>query len=278
MKHAVRLCTYVFGGHVERLKQTVKSLCWPENRKALEGAVWRIYTNDPIQEVVAPLGVDVEFCPPPREGGTGERMQRALVTEMEICASYGASLLTIQPDTVFGEGTIGALIKLGAGTKNAIAVPHPRVNLNFRVDNWPLSNARLVKMAFENMHPLWKEGNMDAKKNNVYKTGAGWREIRKDLYAVSVRIPTPYFVTPIREDITFLKEQGAGAWDHKWPARLIEHQRHRVVGSSDAAFMVELTEERPAAVTDRSREPDDYRGNNLNHSVNRNTLCIWRAE
>lgn len=278
MKRGLRLCTYVFGGHVERLKKTVQSLGWPENRKALEGAFWRIYTDDArVEEIVSPLGLKVEFQPPPIEGGSGERMLKALTMELELCVQHGESLMTVQPDTVFGDGTIGNLIALGHGTKNAIAVPHPRVNLDFPVGA-PVRNAQLVKLAFKNMHPLWQAAHMGAKKNNVFKTGAGWMELRKDLYAVQVRIPTPYFVTPIEDDFKFLKEQGAGAWDHLWPAKLMQQQRHRIVGSSDAAFMVELTEERPANVVDRSIEPDAYYGNNLNHTVNRNTICIWRAE
>lgn len=256
---------------------------WPKNRKALEGAVWSIHTDneEEARRIVEPSGLEVEINPVPDASGIGVRLLKSLVLDLEKCLG-GDALLTAQPDTIFGEGTIKTLVDLGSEGLNAISVSHPRVVAStFPILTEPTSNATLVKHAFEHLHPGWKLANMRGDENNCFKGGVGWREIDKDLYAVTVRIPTTYFVRPRSLDVEVLRDCKEGGWDHVWPAQLVQEQRHRLIGSSDAAFMVELTElKRNGALPRAARldEPDAYQFSLDHHKTNRNSMVIWRAE
>ncbi len=279
----VRLSTFVFGDAFFRLfERSVTSIGWPKNRDALKGAVWSIHTDDKERalKIVEPLGLEVEFSEKP-DGGIGDSLLKTLALDMERCVG-GDALLTAQPDTIFGDGTIKTLVDLGSEGLNAISVSHPRVVAEtFPILTEPTSNAKLVGHAFNHLHRGWVSANMRADENNCFLGGVGWRELDKDLYAISVRIPTTYFVRPRGEDIDFLKTCKYGGWDHVWPERLVEEQRHRLIGSSDAAFMVELTSrKRNGALTRAARisDPDAYRFNREHHKTNRNSLVIWRAE
>ena len=283
----VRLSTLVFGRtYLEHFKRSVKSLTWPKNRKALEGAVWSVHTDLPekVLGILEPLGFETEIHPAQpvnSHAAVGMLLLKTLVTDLEKCVG-GDALLTAQPDTIFGEGTIKTLVEIGSEGMNAIAVSHPRVKVEtFPVLTEPTSNARLVRLAFEHLHEGWQACNLKADENNCFMGGVGWREIDQDLYAISVRIPTTYFVRPRGSDIDFLKTCKHGGWDHVWPAHLVEQQRHRLIGSSDAAFMVELTDlNRRGALTRSARidELDAYKFNLDHHRTNRNSLVIWRAE
>lgn len=278
----VRLSTLVFGDKfLGFFKRSVRSLGWPGNREALRNAVWSIHTDkaDEARKIVEPLGIDVEINPVP-SGTIGMALLKSLVLDLEKCLG-GDALLTAQPDTIFGDGTIRTLVELGGEGLNAISVSHPRVVSTFPDLTEPTSNAKLVGLAFDHLHQGWKSANMRADENNCFKGGVGWREIGKDLYAVTVRIPTTYFVRPRIEDVDFLKTCKEGGWDHDWPAHLVEQQRHRLIGSSDAAFMVELTDSKRNGALPRAAridEPDAYKFNLDHHKTNRNSMVIWRAE
>lgn len=279
----VRLSTLVFGDRFfELFRKSVRSIGWPRNRSVLDGAVWSIHTDreEEARRVVEPLGLEVEINPIP-SGGIGVALMKSLILDLDKCLG-GDALLTAQPDTIFGEGTIKTLVDLGSEGMNAISVSHPRVVAGtFPELAEPTSNARLVGLAFQHLHHGWQLANMRADENNCYKGGVCWREIDKDLYAVTVRIPTTYFVRPRESDIDCLKSCKEGGWDHVWPAMLVEQQRHRLIGSSDAAFMVELTEARRNGALSRAAridEPDAYKFNLEHHKTNRNSMVIWRAE
>lgn len=258
-------------------------MSWPRNHAAIKDATWSIYTENPeeVEKIVSRLGIKVEFKPLPNTGGSGEMLTTSLVQDLDQCEKNDEALITIQPDTIFGEGTLETLVK--SGRKGiAVSVAHPRVlSDTFPELKGPTSNAKLVGLAFDHLHPLWVDSNMDAEVNNVFISGVGWKKLSQDLYSVAVRIPTPYYINPLQSDVEYLKNLGAGGWDHHWPRHLIREQRQRLIGSSDAAFMVELTEPtRPSnQKTPRNAlEPDHYRVNDEHHKVNRNSLVIWRAE
>jgi hypothetical protein len=278
----VRLTTYLFGDtYLGFFKRMVKSLTWPRNKDALKGAVWSIYTTrdaHEIQEAASPLGLEIEICKGPDGGSTSTNLVKTLIMSMEKCVASGDALLTAPADTIFGEGSIETLVSLGYESYNAISVCHPRVTESFPALQEPTSNSKLVGLAFKHMHPVWKKANMHDKGNNSFNTGVTWREISRGLYAVTSRIPSPYFVRPKASDISFLS--GCEDWDHVWPRQLVREERHRLVGSSDAAFMVELTlgtfEGRHGVHEDP--EPDAYRSDMEHHKANRNSVVIWRSD
>ena len=279
----VRLSTLVFGDKFLALfSKSVRSISWPKNKAALKDAVWSIHTDreEKARKIVEPLGLEVEINPVPT-GSIGLKLLSSLILDMEKCLG-GDALLTAQPDTIFGEGTIKTLVDVGREGQNAISVSHPRVvSETFPDLAEPTSNAKLVGLAFDHLHPGWKAADMRSDENNCFKGGVAWRKLDQDLYAVTVRIPTTYFVRPRSSDVDFLKKCREGGWDHVWPTKLVEEQRHRLIGSSDAAFMVELTElKRNGALPRAARidEPDAYKFNLEHHRTNRNSLVIWRAE
>ena len=279
----VRLSTLVFGDRFLSLfSKSVRSISWPKNRAALKDAVWSIHTDraEKARMIVEPLGIEVEINPVPA-GGVGVKLLNSLIMDMEKCVG-GDALLTAQPDTIFGDGTIKTLVDFGLEGPNAISASHPRVVAETFPDlHEPISNAKLVGLAFDHLHPGWEASDMRAGENNCFTGGVAWREIDQGLYAVTVRIPTTYLVRPRSSDVDFLKTCKEGGWDHVWPQKLVEEQRHRLIGSSDAAFMVELTElKRKGALPRAARidEPDAYRHNLDHHRTNRNSLVIWRAE
>lgn len=283
---SVRVFTFVYGNYFDWFERTVASLCWPKNRAALDGAVWSVYTNEggqsSVERILSPAGLKVEVKTLHVEPNVGKQMATCLQAEMKACEIDGSGLLLAPPDTIFGEGSIPAIVNLGMEGHNAISVPHPRVLSDTFPDiREPTSNARLVKLAIENMHEVWQLANIKLEKNNSWYSGAGWRHLQDNLYAVTMRIPTPYFIRPIHGDNDVMISSGPGGWDHKWPQHLVKDQRHRIIGSSDAAFMVELSRKDlpQGPVRDSNRDDlDAYRGTLLHHQVNRNTVTIWRAE
>ena len=280
----IRVFTFVYGKHLELLKRSLVSLDWPENKKALERATWSVHTTQEDENAVREILGDrrVEITHTRISGGIGQQLSSCLGSEMTACYQRRAAMLLAPPDTIFGEGTIQTLVSLGEGGNNAISAPHPRVVLETFPDlKEPTSNAKLVSLAFEHMHEVWSLSNTKLLKNNAYGSGTAWREIGPGLYAVTMRIPTPYFIRPTARDVETLAAAGSGGWDHKWPQTLMREQRHRIVGSSDGAFMVELSPlNLPQGKTKDINwdEPDEYSGKLLHHQVNRNTVTIWRAE
>lgn len=259
----LRICTLVYGErHLGWLKRTSVCLTWPRNRKALDGALWRIYTTKDSEararEILAPIGLEleVEIVTP---AGSGECLNQCLANEVRL--SVGTSLLIAPPDMIFGEGTIETMARLDG----CVTVPHPRVVAEtFPELTEPTSNARLVSLTMEHMHDSFRV-------DFSASTGFAWREIGPKLYGVTAKIPTPHFVRPRVEDLEYLKNPGD--WDHVWPEFLVKEQRQRIVGSSDAAFMVELTPARH-----HRRFPQEAQFNREHHKVNSNVVTIWRAE
>ena len=86
---------------------------------------------------------------------------------------------------------------------------------------------------------------------------------------------------PTETDAKWFRDMNKfGSYDHSFPRRLVDEQRQRVIGSSDAAFVVELTPPRSNAPrlqpTDPSA-PDRFNAAEAHHLANRNLVAIWRA-
>lgn len=273
----LRVFTVAYGDHVPMLEGLVASLGWPKNRKALEGAQWTILTDD-IQKArwfTSPLGLTMDIR---LWDGDKHSNLKGIAEQVRECV--GGGLLTANPDNVFGDGTIGTLVKLASEDEGlCISIPHPRVEAeNFPSLSEPTSNAQLVGHAMKTLHQGWASANMAHGLMTTYFGGVMWRDLGNNLYAVSCRLPSAFLVRPLKGDADLLVNPGD--WDHTWPTKLVDQQRHRIVGSSDAAFVVELTpkDKRHVKLRPRSTPKDEYRLNLLHHRVNRNTISFWRAE
>lgn len=265
-----------------------------QNRAALKGAVrWDIWTTpadaDRVLAIASRVGVPVHLNTSLTGGSWADKeplkanLLRALLTEMEQCAAAGAAFLWLAPDSIFGDGTVASVMALGVVPGVCVAFAPMRVNAAGFIDamgQGPVSNAQLVRLAFERSHQSFKDADAALPSTNSFESGVSWRRIGAGLYAVTHRKHSAYLMQPTKADVKwFMAKQKFGAYDHSFPARLVDEQRQRVIGSSDAAFTVELTpaeSHRAKVAPNEVVEPDRYWQDLSNHRANRNVLAIWR--
>ncbi len=301
----LRLFTAVWGEkHLDWLERgCLTSLKWPKNKEALENAVWAFMTKKAdmprLEKMVDESGInikDIEFYQmddsvqgdDPR---MGNYLLQAWLQEMARSITYGCQTLIAPPDTIFGEGSIQNLRSLAEGRDTVVFAAHPRVTPavldavcpKLPEAMTPLSNAKLVRLAWENLHATWRDAEVGLAQSNSYIGGVCWRFLDENLYAVTHRLPTPYLINFTPEDIVYFKNQlEFGVLDHAWPgAVLCNLERMRVVGSSDAVFIVEMTEKDkniPPVEYVRQDEPDAFWRNHPHNKINRQFSIIFRGE
>lgn len=271
----------------------VPSLMWPKNRAALEQvAAWDLWTTptdaERVLAIARKLGLPIEMHAGLQGGTWADKaklkvsLTDALVLQIERCVRD--SFLWLAPDNVFGDGTIQSIAALGSVPGVCVALAPMRVDVDKFMQHFgpePWENEELVRLAFRCAHQGFKDAEATLPKTNSMESGVSWRQIGEGLYAVTHRKHSAYLMQPTPEDAHwFRKNKKFGAYDHGFPQILVDTQRQRVIGSSDAAFVVELT---PAAahvppLRDAIKnEPDRYGQDLSHHRANRNVVCIWRA-
>lgn len=284
----IRLFTLVWGErYIDWFERAcVASLCWPKNADTLQqhAVAWDILTRhedaDRLRNIAARLGIPVEIRYLRDTGpNIGAVLQQALIDEMRLCLEQGQAMLLCPPDKIFGDGAIAGLVSQG---DTCVAVPHVRVLPSILPGiSHPVSNAELVGLAWKHLHRSWSEANLAREMANCNVGGVAWREITPGLYAVQHRLPTCFLANFQDDDLTwFCSQVFEGGWDHLWPAKLVAEQRQRVLASSDAAFMAEITpefENIPACAPVDPLNPDKYWGQHAHHWANRNIVAIFRA-
>ena len=268
----LRVLTCVWGAHHTDLflNGTIKSLSWPKNKLALDGCTWEIITRQfdaaRIQSIVEDVFPNVKFeikvVPATIKMAIGEidsekldhsniilmYLQQAIKT----CLDNGAQFLLAPPDTVFSEGAVSGLRLMGKGAGTVVAVPHPRVLMGLLEDlKKPLDSAHMVDAAFKkHLHQSWANAEIGHAQQNSLVGGVSWQKLSNEKYepltiAVQHRSPhTVHLINFLPEDYAyFINQPSFGSYDHGWPGeRHIRQERWRSVGSSDAAFIVEITE------------------------------------
>ena len=284
----VRIFTIAFGEHYldwfER--GLVRSLMWPKNRAAIRGWVeaYDVWTTagsaDQARWIAERVGVPVDLH---ILGGTDRAaLFPALMAQMELCV--GKAFIFAGPDILFGDGTIGHLIEAGRVPGICVSFMPLRVNepgFIEGMDGEPYSNARLVKYGMSRAHRGFTDGEATRERTNSYHSGMSWRTLSEGLYAVTGRCPSAFYMQPSRRDIKwFLDRPKFGNYDHQFGKVLVDAQRQRVIGSSDAAFAVEVTPlaagVAPMETTDPN-DPDRFNQDLSHYAANRNVLAIWRA-
>lgn len=267
-----------------------RSLLWPKNHDAILrfATEWNIYTmeqdRDRLRSIGERVGIPIQFHPFSKQNSSGETLQPCLLDHMRNCQQQGVAAFIAPPDTVFGDGSIGAICEVGSIPNLCIAVPHVRVNAGALggITEKPMGNSVLVDFAFKNLHKTWVDANATLPHVNSYLGGVSWREIRQGLYAVTHHLPTCYLANVNASDVEwFSRQYETGAWDHSFPVVLVKGGRHRVIASSDAAFIIELTqpfENNPPVYPINPDEPDKFHRDLDHNYVNKNTLTIFRGE
>ncbi len=287
----LRLFTLCWGApYIDGFERAlVASLCWSENLAAIRAHAqeWNIYTKDndrdQLRAIAERVGVPLQFHPFSMRNSSGETLQPCLLDHMRNCLQDGSAMFIAPPDTIFGNGTVAAICEVGKLPGICVAVPHVRINAGAigEIGSREWSNPALVDMAWRNLHPTWRDADAALANTNSYLGGVSWRQLRKGLYAVTHRLPTCYLANIDASDVEWFGRQWeTGAYDHTFPATLVKKQRQRTIGSSDAAFIVELTRENeniPICQPTDPNEPDRF-WRDLDHNyVARSQVTIFRG-
>lgn len=285
----LKLQTFVWGrNHIDWFEQAcIRSLCWPKNKEALKEATWCIFTRPQdmcevktLAEKVGVKEVKIFELHPNLEGmprQMGLIMLEGLLHIMDSCIEQKATMLTIPPDSIFGEGTIPNILKMGRFGNTCVAVPHGRVSSKVLLEmKDPMSNAELVAQLLKHPHQSWETSEIGHPRQSSFVGGIAWDKMDEGLYSVTHRLPTPYlanFTPDDRKFFTTIHEPGFepvyGQIDHLWPSLLIKQQRQRTPGSSDIACILEVTKDElnvPALHPVDPLEPDKFWRTNAIHN------------
>lgn len=301
----LRIWTALWGEEaIESFKQGgLKSLLWPKNKAALAGATWDMWTFEPYVEELERLifnNFDVKFEPHIIPDGVNYLSQKnpglipyllhhPFKVEMETCLNTVSKLLMIPPDTVFGEGTIANILKLGQDPTTVVTIPHLRVYEHIRnyLTEKPLENASLCRLAFETLHPSWIKAEKNNAETSSFWSGCVWEKLSDKLYLVSHRIPTPYLIGFTGQDHAAWQHYNAfTAIDHMLPSdTMVKNGRLRTPGSSDACMIAEITgpgnnipPQTPPEVIQQGNPADYYWRDTLHANHNRQFNMIFRSE
>lgn len=267
----------------------VRSLMWPDNRASLgKVEAWDIWTQEPYRErieaIVKPCGIPIEWHTGVNyDGKKGHALVLALIDEMHLCVNRNVGMLWAAPDCIFGDGSIRALVSVASVPGISPCLMPLRVKAAgflSEMGDEPIPNAGLVSLGMKHAYEGFLQANAEQSDTNSVSSGVSWRRIRPGLYAVTTRVPSAFILQPTKEDIRWFGDRPKfGNYDHAFGGVLLSQGRQRIIGSSDAAFVVELTHD-PASTAKVQRsdpaEPDRYFQKLPHYLVNRNTLCIWR--
>ncbi len=285
----LRLFTGCWGAYINTFENAcAASLAWPQNKEAIKGANWNIVCDEKSQERVDEIrlrcgitrGKNIILRP---SQDPTLQFSGALYEEMAACIREDATFLFCLPDYVFGDGTVANLKAMMIEKGLCLAVPNTRV-LPSSMEEFkqPRTNAELVTIAFDKsyMHQTWRDAEFGKPTSDTYYGGVLWQEIRPGLITVMHRLPSSYMCSFLESDVEYFKKQlSFSSWDHCWAAELVEQGRQRFIGSSDVAFITEITEadKNCAIVTPVSpKSPSDFFRNLLHNKINRNVSTVFR--
>ena len=287
---SLSLLTVMWGDyHIGLFEQACfRSLMWPKNKEALkrQQAHWTIFTDskkysERLEKLFEGSGVSLVVRDESELRDRIDPIQAALIWQIEKCLYHENRLLLAPPDTVFGDGSVQALLEIGADKGSCVVVPHPRVHpaLLTELDEGT-SNADLVYLAWQHLHRSWKDAESGCERQNSYIGGVSWRRLDADTMAITHRLPTVYLADFTAEDLEYFKTRiSFGAYDHEWPGDiLLPRERQRFVGSSDGAFIVEITEElKNVPPFNPSHPREGFWKNHAHNRINRGIVSIFRA-
>lgn len=288
----LRIFTLVWGNqYLDWFERAcVASLCWPKNLAALRAhtAEWNVYTTDGdiprVRSILERTSIPIQTHPFGHRNSSGETLQPTILDHLKNCVQTGCGFFMAPPDTIFGDGSVETIATVGMQPRTCVAVAHVRVNAAGFLGEFngaPMENPTLVSLAWKHLHKTWADADTSKPLTNSFLGGVCWRSIGSNLFAVTHRLPTCYLGNIDNSDVEwFAKQYETGTFDHTWPVKLVKEQRHRLIGSSDAAFIVELTREHenhPPLQQRDENEPDKFWRDLEHNYVNRNSVVIFRG-
>lgn len=291
----VRIFTAVWGDeHIDCLERgLLTSMQWPRNAEALKGNViaWHMATVEAdaprVRAIVERAGFPCFIQNMSFMGMPSESVLVAMHDAMRMCIVEESLLMTTFADIVVGEGSFESMISVAQRKHICVSVPHMRVLPSF-LDGLkePLSNPEMVTRAMKHAHSTWTDGQIGIKgfpklEGNQYYGGVSWEKIN-GCYHVQHVIPSVWVANIEASDAEFIMASGGmGSYDHNWPTKLLKEGRNRLIGSSDAAFMVEITpaDKNKARLSQIDPEwPDAFHHDTLSpqHSIYRVFVSVYR--
>jgi len=174
-------------------------------------------------------------------------MSNFMVHILDECIKNNALMLIAQPDIIFSNGSVSNLVELSDGKGVSISLAHPRVSIeslkknNIDIANLSENTLNMVKVAMKCKHESLLQTIETNDINSTISTGIATRKISSGL-AVIHNLPAVYLCSPIKDDLSFFKRRpDFNSIDKHWPNLLFRQSRLKVVGSSDIAFLIELT-------------------------------------
>lgn len=267
------------------LRGTVKSLSLPSNKDVMKRITWNIFTDEEsfkqIDEVISALLPETEVIY--RDLGVIrdriDYLHSGLIWQIKECLKTESKMLLLPPDSIFGDKSLQNLLILGKEPKSCVVSPHPRAHPEILSEQYA-SNSSLVRAAWKHLHRSWSDAEEGSDRQNSFIGGVSWEKLDQSTYAVKHLLPTPYLCDFTNEDLDFfIKASGIGVIDHVWPSLLVQQDRLKYVGSSDACFIVEIT------ARDRNLPPVQLGADNSkfwkrhpHNAFNNQIACIFRSE
>lgn len=274
--------------HLEWFKRgCLKSLAFAKNYQTITEhcSRWNIFTDpekmDYVKELMAitfpKVQINVQSTDDLRT--YTDHLQSALVYQVEECLKAKERFLFAPPDTIFSNGTIHNLMTFGRQNGTCVAVAHPRVHPEI-LEDLSEESPKLVAKFMNYQHQSFSDAEVGHKRQNSFIGGIRWERLDDKTISVTHHLPTVYFADFTPEDLMYFKTQTSfGCYDHLWPADvLLKHQRQRYVGSSDGAFIVELTERWKNIPPVKPGSTDQFWVSHSHNLQNRMTNVIFRAE
>lgn len=317
MSKPVRLFTCFWGKKHQDLfaDALLPSLCWPQNKAALQdaGAVWEIWTKkDEFKDVALlakELGVDVILNEADQYladleskylSDSGVMMNEMFKASIQRCLDTNSQMLMAPPDTIFGGDSIPNILQAGEVGNRVVFVFHMRVLPSILKDlaaqgnrfgpASSIGNAKLLKLSLRNAHRSFTEAEVKGDRINGYIGGIFWKRRPNGIIAAQHCLMTPYLINWTEEDLAFFaRENPPGTWppvygeiDHLWPGVLVyPKDRAVVLGSSDDAFMCEITEAEanvPPLQHYSASDPDLFWRGAIHNKINRVFNITLREE
>jgi hypothetical protein len=191
----------------------------------------------------------------------------------------------LPPDTVWSYGSLYNLAMMSEHLDVAIAVPHFRVSDTFKCA-LPVSPDTLLRISMSHPHKTFIE-SFDTLPENQCHYGYSLRWITKDLLTMRHNMPSIAMVRLNPRDAEmflnypFLEKDGifiepCTQWDRGFLNKVVEENRLKVIGSSDMATCVELTD---ADITNEKRVNnfnDKHCFGNPEHDLCRSMVYVMR--
>jgi hypothetical protein len=175
-----------------------------------------------------------------------DMMSNFFIHIINSCIKNKALMLIAQPDLIFSNGSVNNLVELSDGKGVSIAVAHPRVSyeslLNEKIDIESLSEITIdmVNVALKTQHKVLMRAEETNDENSTLM-GISTRKMPNGL-AIIHNLPAVYLCNPVKADLLFFKRRCEfNIIDKHWPNLLFRQSRLKIIGSSDLAFIIELT-------------------------------------